>query len=151
MEKLLLPLFLMLQALPPMIKKILFGYTSVLANLFRFLILLMICSILSIFVVFPLWKLATTNTLWYTLLLGTVICSILLYFIIKKSIALYKKSSRLFFIVFFRRLVFIFGLISTITFVLKLNHIAAILSLFLSLIVYGMLAFGFSTNETKQS
>lgn len=145
-----------------MIRNVLRGYATVISVLFKILLLLCLCAFAAFVVVFPLWKLAVSFPKQYSIIIiyACVIAFVILFFyrlrnrikiagtaeqkrmLLQKTI----KNTAKFLIV-------AAGLAAALTFLYKEKLIASFSSIILTVLLYGILAFGTtkSNSDAKDS
>lgn len=124
-----------------MIGKILRGYSAVLGSAVRFVALIGVCIGTGFLLVYPLWTLAVRNPDVYTLLFGIILALLAgtgTFFAVKKAV---KAGKRDFFLSLLRKAILIAGIIVFIAMVLSYRMALALISLPVTGLLYGYIAF----------
>ncbi len=129
--------------------KIIKGYGAIVSSLLSFVLIALSCVLVGFAISYPLWLIATTSAGTYTILsLSLFFCAVIALLLnrIKKE---YKKSPRRLFISMAKKITLIAGLILFCALILNFHETLAILSIILTLSIYGVLAFGISNDSRK--
>lgn len=132
-----------------MLKKILAGYGAVLASLGRLIALLAVSVGAGFVIVYPLWKLASSNPSAYTVIFAVLFCALaglLAVRGIRRAIALDKAR---FFRSLARKAVIACGLAAFVSLVLAGAVALALTAGALTAALYGFLAFGLSRDQGR--
>lgn len=142
-----------------MIQKIVSGYGKLLLSLVKILALIGLCALFAFVLVLPLWKFATISPELYSATIIILFTMGIVFFIVKSLrnflIAGFptpqerKKRIRRLLNILGRILVIFLGLIAMIICILQELPLALWLVLLLTIILYGVLAFG--TKKEKKS
>ena len=123
------------------------GYKTLFFKVCTFILLFGFCLLFSFCIVYPLWLLATQYTQVYTAVSLALFFTLLLSFIIKRSIKNYKTHPRKFLYSLVKKLILLGGFILFFIFIFAYHRILAFSALILSLVLYGFVAFGFSEDR----
>ena len=124
------------------------GYKSLFFKVCTFVLLLGGCLLFSFCIVYPLWLLATRYTQVYTAISLMLFLALLLFFMVKHSIKSYKTHPRKFLYSLIKKLILLGGFILFFIFIFDYHRVLAFLTLIVSLILYGFVAFGVSEDRT---
>ncbi len=131
--------------------KILKGYGALVSSLLSFVLIALSCVLVGLAISYPLWFIATTSAKTYTILslslFGCAIIGLLLSRIVKG----YKKSPRRLFISIAKKVTLIAGFVIFCALILNFYKALAIVAIILTLIIYGILAFGISHDSRKSN
>lgn len=143
-----------------MIKKILSGYSNILKRIAKILLLVLVCVLFSLIVVFPLWKFATVSPSIYTAVVSAFFIIVLLFFLSKKclkyccekNLTAEEKSNRKksLLLTIVKTLIILIGIAFACFLVLKNKRLLALIALLITVVLYGILAFGVK-KQTVQS
>ncbi|MBN1616527.1 MAG: hypothetical protein JW875_04385 [Spirochaetales bacterium] len=125
-----------------MIRNILAGYTDLLQSLLRFVALFAVSLGLGALVVWPLWRLAVGNPQVYTLASAVFATLIIVSIIAVRLRRAYIRDKGLLYTSLIRRLIVVVGVSTSVFFVMHYQRLIALACAFLTLILYGMVAFG---------
>ncbi len=129
--------------------KVIKGYGTLLSSLLSFLTIALTCVVVGFVISYPLWLLATKNQAAYTIVsIGFFSCAII-FLLIDRMLKEYKKSPLRLFISLGRKITAIGGLALFFFLILNFYKISAFLVLTLTIILYGILAFGISQNQKQ--
>ncbi len=134
----------------PMIQRIIRGYGNLLLSALKIILLVLFCVLCGAILVLPLWKLAVTHPDIYTILVGfCVVCAIVLVIAKKVKTNMTKanneKNKKLhsaMLVSIAKIFVCTAGVASTVMCVLSYKNIGAVISILVTLVLYGILAFG---------
>ncbi len=125
------------------------GYGALFSSLLSFLAIALTCVAVGFVISYPLWLLATKNQAVYTIVsIGFFGCAII-FLLIDRILKEYKKSPLCLFISLGRKITAIGGLSLFFFLILNFYKIPAFLVLALTIILYGILAFGISQNQKQ--
>ncbi len=129
--------------------KILKGYGAIVSSLLSFVAIALSSVIVGFAISYPLWKLATTNANAYTIVALSFFFCAIIALVVKRVVKEYKKSPRRLFISLAKKITLIGGLVLFCVLILHYQKILAIVSIITTLAIYGVLAFGISTDSRK--
>ncbi len=130
-----------------MIGKIFRGYGAVLGSTLRFVVLIGVCIGAGILLVYPLWYLAVQKPDAYTLVFGILLLLLLLVFVGFKIRSAARKSLSRLLMATARKGILLAGFLAFVLLILRHERILAILSVLVTVLVYGYLAFVISPKK----
>lgn len=144
-----------------MIQKILTGYGRLFLTIIKILLLLAVCALCACILVLPLWKLATTQPEWYSIIVLILTAGFILYSICRKihryvtagnpDLPLRKQRITGIFILFGKIIIIASGITGFVCCVLYGTIIGAVGVLIAAIILYGLVAFGTKKNGSPVS
>ncbi len=129
--------------------KILRGYGAVVSSLLSFVLIALSCVLVGLAISYPLWLIATTSANTYTILSLSLFGCAIIGLLVSRIVKGYKKSPRRLFISLARKITLIGGIVLFCVLILNFHKVLAIASIILTLIIYGILAFGISHDSRK--
>ncbi len=130
-------------------EKIIKGYGEIFSGLLSFVVIAVSCVLVGFVISYPLWLLASNNASVYTISSLSFFACAVLFLFIRKILKEYKKSPRRLFISLAKKLTLIGGIVLFCYLILNFYKVLAILSVVLTLAIYGVLAFGISPDSRK--
>lgn len=139
--------FLSLHYYKYMIRKIIKGYGTIFSSIGKISLLLILCAVLGGAFVFPLWKFATAAPEIYTAAALSIIFFLVLFLLIKR---IKKNGIKNFLIHFSKILVTLAGISGCICFVIYGKRIFALISVFMAVLLYGIISFGIASSKKTE-
>lgn len=141
-----------------MFSKIIKGYKNLFLSLAKIILLLLLCALCGAVLVFPLWKLAVSKPELYSVIVGVLLCLGICYMIFRKTRKYItqgqpekeerKDRVRRILVLTGKILVCLLGISALFVSVLAGQIVAAVVSVLLTALLYGILAFGINTTRT---
>ncbi len=130
-----------------MIGTILRGYSAVLGSAIRFAALIGVCVGTGFLLVYPLWTLAVSRPDLYTLVFTTVLSAGIVLFFVLRARTSFKAGARSFLFGLARKAVLFSGVLAFVLLVLHYERTLAFISLLLTILLYGFIAFVLSPEK----
>lgn len=150
--------FYMFLEINKVLKKIIAGYSVMLVNCAKILLLVALCVGFAFLIVWPLWKCATSSPKIYTIIVAVVAVTALIGFALvklhtylnAKGLTVEEKSERRrgILLVTAKTITIISGIVGSSILVMNSQRFIAVCVLIVMIIVYGILAFG--TKKSKK-
>ena len=132
-----------------MLKRILAGYAAFIGALGKTLLLAGICLGSALLIVWPLWKLASTNPSIYTVVFATFFGALVSWMLFDRLKPVFKRNPGAFARTLVRIAILAFGAAAIVILVLSWRRTAALAVFLLTIIGYGIAAFGFPPDSRK--
>lgn len=134
-----------------MIRRIVSGYLGILRALVRVAILLAVCVGVGFLIVYPLWRLANSNSSLYSLIFALLAGALVIFLVGSQMRKSYRKNPKKFFLRLAESLILIAGGAAAVILVFAWQRLLAGIVLLIAFGLYGFLAFGLSSDSRTKT